>query len=189
MLESVTVSRMRRPHWSLCFLLLCLLQSCAIAVRNSAESEEWPPYLPGRELFERAWEQDAANQRLQSEEEYLLWVRRFFEGFAGTPGWREMSVEVASRIDPATAAEAAPLLAGLGVRISREWAKDNSVRRIDTRMVSVWRTALAEALWVNDLLPFLQRLEDDISGLLAGTLAPELIDVDRYYLIEEPEFE
>jgi len=190
MLELIHSSRMK-PSLLALVALLCigLLQSCASPSSGRSADDAWPDALPDREIFERGWRQDSTNRAIQSEEEYLLWVRRFYEGFSMNGGWLEMTSEIHSRVDAATVARAAPLLAGLGMRIGREWAKDNEVRRIDTHMVAVWRTALMEAIWQDDLVPFLARLEDDIGGLLAGTLAPERIELHRYYLIDEVDFE
>jgi hypothetical protein len=127
---------------------------------------------------------DAANQEIQSEDEYLLWVQRFYEGFNTVPGWFDLTRQVLARVPAAEQAAVSAQLAALGVTIGGEWAKDNSVRRIDTSTVATWRDALQEALSRMELNAYLMRLNDDIAGLLAGTLTSDDITFERYYVDE-----
>jgi hypothetical protein len=165
-------------------LLLFFLHACATP-STITTAADWPSTLPDRLVFERAWTQDRANGMVQSEEEYLLWVRRFYEGFNTVPGWLEMSAQVQDRVDAETAAREAPKLVNLGMRISREWAKDNAVRSIDSAAVAAWRGALLEAMYQNDLPGFLNRLDADVSGLIAGRLEGDVISLQRYYAVED----
>jgi hypothetical protein len=172
-------------HRLACAFLLFLLHACASTPPGTTDVAAWPDNIPDRLVFERAWTQDRANGKVQAEEEYLTWVQRFYQGFNTAPGWLEMCAEVGERVDPETAAREAPRLVNLGMRISREWAKDNGVRSIDSAMVSAWRGALLEAMYQNDLPGFLDRLDADVSALIAGRLEGDLISLDRYYAVED----
>jgi hypothetical protein len=72
----------------------------------------------------------------------------------------------------------------LGRTISVEWAKSNEERLIDTRNAAVWRDALQEALSQGDLDNYLDRVDADVSAILAGSLAGEEIRFERYYVDE-----
>src|SRR5688572_26491542 len=113
---------------------------------SSPSSSSWPDTLPPIGTFQTNWGADAANQEIQSNEEYLLWVRRFYEGFNTVPGWFDLTRQVLARVPDEEKATVSAQLAALGVTIGGEWAKDNSARRIDTSTVATWRDALQEAL-------------------------------------------
>ena len=144
----------------------------------------WPATLPPVSSFQDTWRADAANREVQNEEEYLLWVQRFYEGFNTVPGWFDMTREVLARVPAAEQAIAGEQLAVLGVKISGEWAKDNSVRRIDTGTVAAWRDALLESLSRMELTSYLVLLSQDLSALLAGQLTTDDITFERYYTDE-----
>lgn len=144
----------------------------------------WPNTLPPLNYFQTNWTNDAANRQIQSEEEYLLWVQRFYEGFNTVPGWLSLEEQVLARLPADEHANAAEQLAELGVKISGEWAKDNSVRRIDTSTVATWRDALQEALSRMEFNSYLMLLNQDIAGLLGGDLTTDDITFERYYVDE-----
>jgi hypothetical protein len=184
-LAFAAISRLTSPGRLICAALLLLLQSCASTIGSAAA---WPDKLPDRELFERAWEQDRADSVVQTEEDYLLWVRRFYDGFSTAPGWLELSAQAEERVDPAMLESLRPQLDKLGLRIGREWAKNNGVRRINSRMVVAWHGAMLEAMWQKDMPGFLARLDTDVSAVLAGTLNGDLISSQRYYASEDVDF-
>ncbi len=161
--------------------IMCLI----IALGSCASTpDSWPDTLPASTYFQTNWINDAANQQIQSEEEYLLWVRRFYEGFNTVPGWFDLEMQVLARLPPDEHANATEQLAALGITISGEWAKDNSVRRIDTSTVATWRDALQESLSRMELGSYLMLLNQDVAALLNGSLTADDITFERYYTDE-----
>ena len=158
-------------------LAVLLLSSCAMFGAGP-----WPDGAPPRAFFEQYYASDAANQARQSEAAYLGWVERFYTGVDPVPGWLEMSRQVLEALAPPRRAEVETRLYELGRRMSAEWARDNAVRQVDTRMANVWRDALLEARAQDDIPEFLERVDADIDGLLAGELAPDVIRFERYYI-------
>lgn len=162
--------------------LLGILMLAGCATRE--ELPYWSGDLPQRSWFQQQWRTDSANRRVQPQAEYLLWVARFYEGFNLAPGWHGMMDQVQRRLSEDKWQDAEPRLRDLGRSIGAEWAKDNSVRKLNTRTVAVWRDALLEALAQSDLDAYLLRLEQDVAALLDGRLARDAIHFERYYLDE-----
>jgi len=166
-------------------LKLAAILGLAIALCSCASAPvSWPSTLPPLSYFQANWENDAANQQVQPETEYLLWIQRFYEGFNTVPGWFELETQVLARLPPDERASAAEQLAALGLKISGEWAKDNSVRRIETSTVATWRDALQESLSRMELDSYLMLLTQDIAALLDGSLTSDDITFERYYIDE-----
>jgi hypothetical protein len=160
------------------FSLILFLSSCV------SPPPLWPDTLPPVSSFQANWKLDVANQAIQNEAEYLLWVQRFYEGFNTVPGWSDMTSQVLARLPEEERAVASVQLAALGAKISGEWAKDNSVRRIDTSTVAIWRDALQESLSRMEFTSYLVLLNQDLAALLGGELAPASITFERYYTDE-----
>lgn len=171
---------LRLPIRLLLTALLVVLAGCAIR----APTPPWPDGAPSPELFRTEWRRSADVQRVQAEEDYLLWVSRFYTGNGAVPGWLDMTEQVLQRLPMEQHADISARLFELGGRIGREWAKDNTVRRLNTRSAGVWRDALLEALARDDLDAFLERLSADVDALLAGTLDNDAIRFERYYVDE-----
>jgi hypothetical protein len=173
-------------RWFSFLLLGCLLGGCAS--RETPALVEllagWPAELPAASTFRRVWQDDADNRRMQSEIDYLQWVQRFYQGSQLVPGWLSVSIEVGEGLTVAEQASIARSLQQLGISIGAEWAKSNDVRRIDTRMVAVWRDALLESLRRDELPAYLQILAQDVDALLAGRLAVAAVSYERYYTDE-----
>jgi hypothetical protein len=162
--------------------LAALLLLCACT--TPLPQPDWPAELPARQIFTTVWRSAAVNQTVQSEDDYLLWVRRFYQGYNLVPGWLSMSAQVNERLTPRERAAVARSLRELGSRIGAEWAKDNGVRLVNTRMVAVWRDALLEALAQEDLPAYLERLDADMDAVLNGRLAADEVVFERYYVDE-----
>lgn len=161
-------------------LLTALLAACAVRAPEPA----WPDGIPHRDFFRAEWQASAANQDYQSADEYLLWITRFYEGFNLAPGWLDMTEQVLARLPQAEHEWVTARLFELGGRIGREWAKDNAVRRLNTRSAAVWRDALLEALARDELETYLDRLSGDVDALLSGELDNDVIRFERYYVDE-----
>jgi hypothetical protein len=167
----------------LLWLAFFLLPGCATQTQV-AELQGWPAELPPSQPFRAAWLADTGNQGFQSEQEYLQWVQRFYQGSTLAPGWLEVSNQVLERLGTAERESISRRLQPLGISIGTEWAKDNAERLINTRIVAVWRDALLEALRREDLEAFMLLLEQDVSALIEGVLAPDAIQFERYYTDE-----
>jgi hypothetical protein len=145
---------------------------------------DWPDHLPPVSLYVAAWQDDAPNQQYQSLDDYLVWVRRFHQGFNIAPGWDDLTRQVMERIPEKDRDEVGRRLFELGRRLSVEWAKSNEERLIDTRMAAVWRDALQEALSLGDLDNYLDRVEADVAVILESKLEGGEIRFERYYVDE-----
>lgn len=173
------------PYWKLALLgVAVILVSCA-----TVEPEKpWPQGAAPREHFVRHYRADAANQRVQTREEYLYWVRRFYKGYSLVPGWFSITRQILKSLDGDHHTLAEQELYELGERIGSEWAKDNGVRRIDTRTTAIWGQAAMEAARRGDLENFLGVLRDDVESLLAGRTSVKEISLERYYRVEVDPF-
>jgi hypothetical protein len=164
-------------------LLLVLMAALAACAMRPPEPP-WPPGIPPRAVFEAEWRDSPDNRPLQSQEEYLLWVTRFYTGYGAVPGWLTMTEQVLQRLPEVEHDAIEARLLELGARIGAEWAKDNAVRLLSTRSAGVWRDALLEALARNELSSYLDRLSADVDALLSGRLHNDAIRFERYYIDE-----
>jgi hypothetical protein len=164
-------------------LLLALIALLAACV-SRPPGPEWPSGIPARDYFRAEWRESVDNQPLQGEDEYFLWVTRFYEGYGAVPGWLNMTTQVLQRLPAAQRDAIGARLFELGGRIGAEWAKDNSVRLLTTRSAGVWRDALLEALARDELDSYLDRLSTDVDALLSGALHNDAIRFERYYIDE-----
>ncbi len=163
---------------SIVFVFLLALSACA----TDFEILEWPEGGYPRNYFEAVFQEDDLARQYQSEDDYLLWVTRFYNGYSLAPGWLNLTEQVKDRLDEPYRSEVSAKLYHLGGRIGSEWAKDNGVRVLDTRNSAVWRDALIEALSQNDLDNYIIRVEEDIGSLFTGDLNKEDITFERYYI-------
>jgi hypothetical protein len=167
---------------SIVLVFLIALSGCA----TYFDGLDWPVEAYPRDYFKAAFQEDGLASAYQTEEDYLIWVTRFYNGFSLAPGWLNLTEQVKDRLDEPYRSEVALRLYHLGGRIGSEWAKDNEVRVLDTRNAAVWHDALIEALSQNDLDDYIVRVEEDIESLFAGELKREDIFFERYY---EDDFE
>ena len=73
------------------------------------------------------------------------WYRKFYEGTFLVKGWKSRINDILRGISPEDKGEMGELLETLGKRIGTEWAKDNSVRKIDTAQLQQWGNDLQDA--------------------------------------------
>jgi len=126
---------------------------------------------------------DKSNQDLQTREQYLEWVVRFYEGSEFLAlGWNAISESVLVDLDTAQHAQISHDLQGLGASISGEWAKDNKVRRIDSAMLSLWGAVMQADFAPEYRMSAVAMIREDVTSLLSESLAPELVDEQRYAL-------
>ncbi len=179
-----------KVYWRLmqALVLISLLSACA-GLRDGTSSE-WPQGFPPASFFVSAYEADTANHELQSLQEYLYWVRRFYEGTALYPtGWNDLTADVlAATPDPDLASKRKQKLHRLGRDIAAEWSKDSSVNRVESYHLAVWGGAAGRAVDVGNVDETLQKVSHDVQKLLLLALPPEVITESRYHP-EDPDDE
>ena len=158
-------------------VILTILTGCA----GSRVLTDWPPTVPPQDYFLQAYAQDSANQQHQSAEEYLTWIVRFYDGweFMAT-GWNDITPAVLDGMNGTERSHAEQTSRLLGQRISAEWAKDNSVRRIDTAMLSLWGSVLLAVELPAQRLAAIDLIHRDVGRLLSGDMHSSQISEQRY---------
>lgn len=155
-----------------------LVASCA------SVEDHWPEGIPESSYFRQYYAQDSVNQSLQSEANYLRWIKRFYTGVPPIPGWLELAGQTLAELDPEQARALQGETYQLGRDISAEWAKNHQARRIDTRMINVWRDAFLEARRREEVPAYLELWQEDVDALLSGNLSGDAIYFERYYVDE-----
>ena len=157
--------------------LICLtLLTC-----RSIDITDWPASLPAQDYFVEAYEADAVNQELQSRQEYLQWILSFYDGTVIAPtGWEAMQSMVVQNAAPEQRSALNALLFELGGQIAAEWAKENSSRAIDSRMLSIWGSVLQIVSGPEQLYAAIQLIRADIEGLLNRDMLGDEINDSRY---------
>ena len=145
-------------------------------------SEQWSPSWPPESAFVQAYQADSDNQASQSVEDYMRWIRRFYEGWTFYPdGWDWITDAVLQNID--SEAERVALkeqIYSIGLRISREWAKDSDYRVINTRHLLVWGESLKLSVAQSQEARLAAKVSMDIDLLMARELDPSVIKMSRY---------
>lgn len=157
--------------------LAVLLAGCM----SSAILEEWPEQIPQQRYFQQLYLEDGSNKVRQSEVEYLVWVARFYEGWEMMPiGWHDISESVLLDLEPVQYRTIDGHLERIGAQISGEWAKDNAVRQIDSRMLSLWAGVMQAEFSAEYRIAAVQVIARDVDEILSGTLPMEQVTEDRY---------
>jgi hypothetical protein len=96
------------------------------------------------------------------------WLKKFYEGTFLVKGWNARSKELVKSFEGSQRTEICRLLEALGGRIGGEWAKDNSIRRIDTEMLQHWGETLkvAKGQGPQELMDQIQSIDSEIDALL-----------------------
>jgi len=160
-----------------------ILGLSACASLHDGTADPWPVDLPPLGFFLAAYEQDTKLHEEQSLEEYLYWVRKFYEGTTLYPrGWNDITEDLL-----AAAGEGAPIearerrLYRLGRGIAAEWSKANNVRLVDEGHLSVWGVAAGRAVNEGNVDETLDFIASDLEKLLAEELPTDAITADRYH--------
>ena len=172
---------------TLCALALAaLITGCAGLHRPG---EEWSSKIPAeiiseippKAYFVDVYRQDQSNEQLQSQEEYLTWVVRFYQGWGLAPmGWLGFEQEFLQDASPQSHASLKAELQSLGRLVSSEWAKHQQVRRVDSRMLLVWSDVLQEAKRQTKEQKSLELIAQDVIALVSGELSQQAIKRQRY---------
>lgn len=165
------------------FIFVLTLSACSLF----RTSDDWPEQLPPQVYFMDYYHNSSDNHAYQEQDNYLNWIRIFYFGNPLAPGWLQLTEDLLVETPENKQQEYTSLMTELGKRIGAEWAQDNRVRLIDSRMAIAWRDALIEAVSLGDLDAYLQRFDADVNAVLAGNLDKEAIQLSRYY--EEQKFE
>ncbi len=159
-------------------VLFCALLLASCITSNLAN---WPDSIPGQRVFIDAYSADEENQHRQSQTEYLQWVLNFYQGnLAYQSGWGAIQAFVfeAPTAEPGTRMN--DQLSRLGIAIGSEWAKDNDIRLIDSRMLSLWGSTIQLAPNHEKQQQSIEVIAVDVSQLLQGNLRKEDVQESRY---------
>lgn len=170
-------------------LILIVLALFLSACQTLDTSKDWPNDVPDRKLFvddylQKRGLKKADPQKLNA---HLGWIVRFFQGTVIYPnGWNRASeMLLASIEDPDTEQLANQKINDLGIRIAMEWAQDNGIRKINSTNIATWGSALRRSAEVNDQIEFLNKIDNDVEGLISGKLNFNDITYERYYQDED----
>lgn len=165
---------------------LLFLSGCAVW-KTDISRESWPEKAPPRSVFEAEYTADKANQEVQSKEEYLLWVKRFYTGWRlYSDGWNDLVPEVLSDVeDPELRTDLEEELYTMGRDIASEWAKNTEGRRVHTRHLSVWGNAMRDAMANGETKTMIEQISQDVDQLMDRKLTIGDITAARYHEIDE----
>jgi hypothetical protein len=157
-----------------------ILSGC---VSRAPKEAQWPTDMPSRSFFVSAYESDLENKESQGVEEYLLWVIRFYKGWElYRNGWTQTTEDSLLNVkDPVLAAEIRKKMNLIGSNVAVEWAKNKKDRRILTKHVVVWGNGLIESIKRDEELKYINRVLDDISGLMEKKIDLDAVNAERYY--------
>lgn len=169
-------------------LMSTLLSACATFVDDAAE--DWPPQLPPVSFFAAVYAQDAANAGAQTVDEYLYWVRNFYEGNLLYPrGWNSITEDILAETQGASKLELRrEELFRLGQKIAAEWAKDTSVNLVENAHLAVWGIAAGRAVDEDNVDETLAMISEDVDLLITQDLGPDAITAGRYHPQDEDDF-
>ena len=147
------------------------------------QADAWPSDMPSRAYFLKVYEADDINKKIQTQEEYLTWIVRFYSGWElYRRGWIKMTNELVDQVkDPAQIKEVRYKVDRIGRLVSGEWAKKSDTRTIYLRHVSIWGNALLESLDRDEALPLIDRVNQDVDDLLAHRINADIITAERYF--------
>lgn len=156
-------------------------------VRTPTTHENWPQSLPPLSYFLDIYEADEVNQAVQSQNNYLLWVKRFYQGSKlYSDGWESITQDLLLNIeDPGELTVVRYKMDHLGKLISGEWSKISTKRSIYSRDLSIWGQALLESIERQDEEKLIDQVTQDVEAMLAGDIKPKTISIKRYYDIED----
>lgn len=174
------------PKFSVIVTLLLSIFLTACSSHRYVADDSWPKDMPPKSIFVEAYESDTHNKSIQTQDEYMLWIVRFYKGWElYRRGWLSMTDELMSQIsNPSEAEEIEERIYRVGVKMSSEWAKKSDTRTIYLRHVYVWGNALLESIEQNNCLELVTRVEQDIDDLIARKIDKTAITADRYFAVD-----
>jgi len=162
--------------------LIHALPLAALAACTSVpiDAAAWPPGVPARDYYERAYEADPSNAAVQTKDDYLSWVGKFYFGNGLVGGWHKTSADLAKDLEPRQRVLVEPKLSYLGQLISSEWSKHNKTRRVTSEMLQLWGSVMTKAKAEKRIEPAIDRLLEDARGLVNGDVEKKAIRTSRY---------
>jgi len=160
-------------------LSVCLLGSgaCTVIPRSV---QEWPPELPPMDYYIEYYRNDPSNHSLQSEAEYLTWVRRFYLGWELYPfGWVDLESDVQGLMGNSIVGTVTEKLRYLGRTISADWARHNTIHSITTSILALWGEVIEAALEEDKADAAIDLITRDVESLINGANKAE--DFDPVY--------
>lgn len=158
-------------------IAMSVLAACSAFAPNTLQ-----PDIPFQAYFKQQYKASPDNAALQPLANYLGWIEQFYQGSPLQPqGWTDVVAACVAAAPVAEQAEVEALANDLGRRVAAEWAKSNQLRKIDTRMVTVWGIALQEAVTRTEVLSLLQQVSADVDALLSGSIDAAVVKSERYY--------
>jgi hypothetical protein len=150
--------------------LVCMMQVAILCSTCSLNNlEDWPQNLPEVEVFVTTYNADPINQQQQELGVYLYWVAAFYQGNLAYPtGWNDVERIIFDATGDEPDEGFSEKLLGVGVSIASEWSKDNPIRKIDNRMLSMWASILQLALADDKHRQAVDQIAEDIDALFSG---------------------
>ena len=101
-------------------IFLLLSASLTGCMSTPPTAQTWPATIPPIEHYEALYENDQANQRVQSRQEYLTWIVRCYEGWElSRRGWQQITQSVIEAVESEADKQAVRrIMASLGKKIS-----------------------------------------------------------------------
>lgn len=95
--------------------------------------------------------------------------QKFLKGVFWIKGWNSRVKEILQTVPDEDRVEMKKLLAELGEKIGREWAKDSGIRKIDSEMLKIWGNQLKQAVVIGPthLVKQLRELERDVAKIIS----------------------
>lgn len=163
------------------FSAIVLLSALSAGCISSGVLENWPEEIPEQRYFKQLYRADTVNRDRQSEQEYLTWVARFYQGWELMPiGWDDIAGSVLVDLEPEQYQRVDRHLQRIGEQVSAEWAKDNSVRQIDSGMLSLWAGVMQADFAADYRVSAVELIAQDVALLLDGRLAATAVNEYRY---------
>lgn len=161
---------------------LLLVTALAACVSTPKTADRWPSDIPEKAYYLAHYADDHSNQKIQSEEDYLKWVHRFYRGWSFYPkGWDWLiATTLKESADYSERVAVKANMVELGRLISAEWAKNTNHRQINTSHLMAWGEALKIAVKNREQVQLTETILGDVKSLLAGTLQPSDVDLQRY---------
>ena len=115
--------------------------------------------------FEKKYNEDKENQKLQTKEQYLEWVNKFYDGAMMFDGWNKITEKTLGKLkSPGNKTKVSGELVALGKMIGGEWSKDNKVRRINSDHLKTWGGQLKDAETDDKILSTIAKIKSEASA-------------------------
>jgi hypothetical protein len=165
------------------YLALSLIFSGCASVK---EKKTWPAEIPPIHVYTDYYSQDVGHQTALTEQEYLLWVHRFYYGWAlYNRGWLKATDELVATLKTENdKKDAKEKMLAIGKLVSPEWAKNKQYRVINSRHLGIWGNAINSSILAKEQMLMLDKILLDVQLLLEKRVEPNSIIEARYYLAD-----